>query len=134
MGLNDEVLESGTTSGWRRPTEGAVSSLELWTEELRSQLTCPVAERDLSWAYHVCTLTRQIHMGVWEWRPSHEVVSNDVMPLLDQARQAVSAVRVAVDHEKKISGFSRNIADRIANLERYVRNVSSASRREELIA
>jgi hypothetical protein len=80
--------------------------------------------KDGPWAHDVCALTREIHVGVWDWLPGAQVVEAVVIPAFITAQREVEAIPPTDDHPT--DAYARNIRVRRMNLGNYVRGEESA--------
>jgi hypothetical protein len=101
-------------------------SLESLAEQGRALVEVLPAERDGLWAYNACKLSRRILEEVEErWPPARYVSEEILEPLfrdLPAKVEEVAKAGRAGDWAQYVPHFADNIRDRIAKLEKYVRN------------
>ena len=83
-----------------------------------------ISHHDHRWAKNACARTRRYHRAVWTRKPSRNVVQTQ---LIEAFRLVASAVKeVPRSDEHPTDEYAANVEARIANLDRYVQDLSSA--------
>lgn len=100
----------------------------LLASQLEICLSDSETPRDWDWAEDRCVDARLIHVAVWQWEEDRKYVQEEVVPLLQDARNEVLDVRdqASDDERDGLAVFANNIGKRIANLtERYLKGLKS---------
>jgi len=96
---------------------------------LMTALSVPAHKRDFAWAHTCCKASRKVHEGVWELQIKADEVLTEILPLLENVKQEMDALRIPRRGKlrKYIEAFSRNVGQRIDNLrDNYVEGNPSA--------
>jgi len=88
--------------------------------ELAVALQVPEAQRDGEWGYRVCGLSQEIHFSVSAELPDNRYVSEDIIPLLEEAREALRTLPRAGRFAAYIDVFVENVGLRLSDLQQYV--------------
>jgi hypothetical protein len=77
----------------------------------------------LEWAHYVCTYSRYLYLNVSKYRCSVGRVQDEIIPLLEKARQLIVDLIEKADFDKEVetelSHYGENISLRIKNLRSY---------------
>ena len=104
--------------------------MALSIRRLDSKLRQELDKRGVKWAQDVCTASRSVHVDVWRDCPEREYVYENVIPLLELARNELFAMVNCTNlpNETRDIFFTeiRNIEWRISNIrEKYLGEESS---------
>jgi len=95
-------------------------TLRIALAALLAALRVLVDQRDGLWAYRVCGISRDIHLGVALELPENAFVVGQILPALESASKAVKALPKAGEYADFIEVFAHNIRQRIGDLQVYV--------------
>lgn len=77
----------------------------------------------LEWAHYVCTYSRYLYLNVSKYRCSVGRVQDEIIPMLQKARELVADLKQKSDFSKKdqadLDDYCKNIDLRIKNLSSY---------------
>ena len=80
---------------------------------LSGRLNAAASERDIQWARDCCSFSREIQLGIWQFRPSFDYVEKTVLPLLERA---CKEVRKSARPRSGFAPLANNIKIRATNI------------------
>ena len=99
--------------------------MQIGNDELVTKLEGVLSSKgdplDEAWAYRACVTSREVHEEIWALRPPEALVRDEIIPLLNELREAINEVLVEGEPAESLTAIAaRNIGLRIGNLMRYV--------------
>lgn len=86
-----------------------------WLEILACLLSCD--KKDYEWALQMCEASREVHLGAWTPGLSREDVKVRFLPLLEEAKMALSELATTdVEHKDCLKKMAENVEIRLRNL------------------
>lgn len=95
-------------------------------------LDVPPDTRHGRWASLVCALSSEVHEAIWAELPESEYVRETVIPLLQQALEAVRKIpQTDSEYDRKIPKYADNIAFRIESADEYIWKRETSARQAQ---
>lgn len=97
-------------------------TLSLNINKLDRKLRSELKDRNIQWAKEVCTACRFVNIDVWRQKPDSVYLRNNVIPLLELARNELLAMvncsELSEEDKKVFIAELSNIELRVTNIEK----------------